>query len=258
MLRLTWRWAGKPLLWLFFALFVGALIYCLSALCFGLLPVNRDFSAPKLGEPTIEFFLRNNGIHTDFVLPLDDPLARQIVDWRRQHPGSHFGTPRKPPKTPIPLVLDEKLDPSTNPQATHIAIGWGDQGFYLETPEWADLTASVALRALTGIGKSALHVEYERTPNPALPSMRRITVSPATYAKLAQSIQAEFARDSQGGLRLIARRGYTVHDAFYEARSSFSLVTTCNEWVRAQLSNAGIRTAAWAPFHFAIYRHLQP
>ena len=233
-------------------------MYAACAVCFGLMAVNRDFAPPKAGEPAIEFFLRNNGIHTDFVLPLNDPLARQIVDWRAQHPGKHFGPPLKPPKAPIPLSLDEKLDPSANPQATHIAIGWGDQGFYLETPEWADLTASVALRALTGIGKSAVHIEYERRPDAKSPTVRTLRVSPATYAKLVQSIQAEFARDQTGALRLIARRGYTVHDAFYEGRSSFSLVTTCNEWVRGHLSHAGIRTAAWAPFHFAVYRHLQP
>ena len=237
-------------------LFGGVLLYALGACVCGVIAINRDFAPPAAGTPQIEFFLRNNGIHTDFVLPLDDPLAKTIVDWRARHPGSHFAPPAKQPKYPIPLDLDADKNPATNPLATHLAIGWGDQGFYLDTPEWEDLTARVALRALSGTGKPALHVEYTIKPSTASPRIKRILVSPDTYAKLTAHLVAQFEQNAAGELVRIPNRGYTPHDTFYEARGAFSMLSTCNEWVRQGLSAAGIRTALWAPFHQGIYHHL--
>ena len=41
-----------------------------------------------------------------------------------------------------------------------ISIGWGDKGFYLDTPTWAELKLSTALIAGFGLGNAALHITY--------------------------------------------------------------------------------------------------
>jgi uncharacterized protein (TIGR02117 family) len=248
-------WLASPLLLLLVLLVAGAILYFSGVLVGGWWPVNRAWQ-PAVAEPRITIFLRTNGVHTDFVFPLDDMLGNQVIAWRAAFPGRDFGTPKKPPKYELPLALDAKLDPSANPLASHIAIGWGDRGFYLDTPEWADLNARTALRALSGTGRSAMHAEYlSGTRDDA--SFKRIVVSQAEYRKLVDYIEREFARaPATGARRVIPRAGYTVHDAFYEANTPFNLFLTCNEWVRRGLAQAGIRTAAWSPFHQPIYRQL--
>jgi hypothetical protein len=42
----------------------------------------------------------------------------------------------------------------------YLAFGWGDKGFYLNTPEWADLKVSTALNAAFGLSSSAIHSTF--------------------------------------------------------------------------------------------------
>ena len=41
-----------------------------------------------------------------------------------------------------------------------VGLGWGDKGFYLETPTWADLKTSTALKAVSGYNTTAMHVTF--------------------------------------------------------------------------------------------------
>ena len=223
------------------------LAFALAALGLGMVAVNRDFRPSAEG---ITIYLRHNGIHTDFILP----VSAAAIDWRPDFPGTHFAPPAKPLANHA-LTLEADMPPDRNPRATHIAFGWGDQGFYFDTPTWSDLSAGVALRALGGFGASAMHVEY--LPAPARGDhVRRVTLSNAQYLRLASYIRRSFRDDANGRTRPFAGRGYTMHDAFYAARGSFSLFTTCNEWVRRGLADAGVRTPVWAPFHHAIFAQL--
>ena len=223
------------------------LAYALAALCLGMIAVNRDFRPSADG---ITIYLRNNGIHTDFILPVN----AAGIDWRAEFIGAHFAPPAKP-LAHFPLALEADMPPDRNPRATHIAFGWGDQGFYFDTPTWSDLSAGVALRALGGFGESAMHVEYLPAPAPG-DRVTRVTLSSAQYLRLARYIRASFSDDAGGRAQPFVGHGYTMHDTFYAARGSFSLFTTCNEWVRRGLADAGVRTPVWAPFHHAIFAHL--
>ena len=71
----------------------------------------------------IPIFILTNGVHTDVVLP----LKSEHYDWTNQLKPEHT-----------------KAKDSTYQYA---ALGWGDKGFYLDTPTWADLKASTALKA---------------------------------------------------------------------------------------------------------------
>lgn len=221
----------------------SGLLYAACALVLGLVPLNRDYREPPSG---ITIYLRHNGVHTDLLLPVVTPQA----DWRRAFPAADFGAPLHPLQTRLALAAD--IPPDANPLATFIAIGWGDRGFYFDTPTWNDLTASTAIRALSGLGDSVMHVEYQPTPRPSA-SLRKLTLSDATYQRLVAVIDAAFVRDAAGMRLPYPGRGYTVHDTFYAAQGHFSPFNTCNEWVRAKLAAAGIRVPAWAPFHHALF-----
>lgn len=81
-------------------------------------------------------FVLSNGVHTDLVFP----VHTDIIDWEDVFP------------------LNNNI--SQDSVYKYVAIGWGDKGFYLNTPEWKDLTAKTALVAALGFGETALHVTY--------------------------------------------------------------------------------------------------
>ena len=74
----------------------------------------------------IPIYILTNGVHTDVVLP----LKSEHYDWTNQLKTEHT----------------KAKDTTMN----YVALGWGDKGFYLETPTWADLKASTALKAASG------------------------------------------------------------------------------------------------------------
>ncbi|MCX8116114.1 MAG: DUF2459 domain-containing protein, partial [Burkholderiaceae bacterium] len=66
-----------------------------------------------------------------------------------------------------------------------------------------------------------------------------------------------YKRQADGRPLRIDAPGYFDTDAFYEAVPVYTLWFTCNEWVRRGLADAGVRTAAWAPFDTAIFWQLR-
>jgi uncharacterized protein (TIGR02117 family) len=135
-----------------------------------------------------------------------------------------------------------------------VAFGWGDAEFFATTPTWSDLRAGTALRALSGLGDGAMHVEYVAAPGAY--AGREIRVDREQYARLAAYIHASFARDANGRPRRLPAPGYFDTDAFYAAIPRYSLWLTSNDWVRRGLAAAGVRTPRWAPFDTALFYQL--
>ena len=218
------RWARNAVLG-----FVAAVLaYLAAALTLGLIPVHRDWRPPEQG---IEVFVASNGVHTDFVLP----VRSAGMDWFAQFPFAHFAR--------------------SWPQATHVEIGWGDRGFFLEARTWADVRATTVLRALFFLSSAAMHVMWQPPPEPG-PACRRVMLTEAQYARLCQFILQSFRTDAQGALQPILGRGYSDWDTFYEGVGTYSLVHTCNGWTNAALKHIGVRTAVWSPFVQGILGHL--
>lgn len=71
----------------------------------------------------MEIYILTNGVHTDIVMP----TKSEQIYWNKKIPY--------------------KNTIATDSTYQYIAMGWGDKGFYLETPEWSDLKASVAFKA---------------------------------------------------------------------------------------------------------------
>lgn len=195
---------------------------------------------PMAPDSTLEIAVFTSPVHTDLVLPLRHP----VMDWDAFLPTAAFGGSRA--------------------GFTHVAIGWGDRGFFLEAETWADLRLGTALVALSGSGRSAMHVEFRTAPD-AYPtangfSMTRATIDAEGYRQLVEFVLASFQRDAAGRPVPIAAPGYCYdgRDAFFEANGSYSLFRTCNVWTCAALQRAGLPTPWWSPFPGAVTSHLPP
>ena len=181
----------------------------------GMVPVNAASVRPQAGIPIL---IESNGVHTGLVLP----KVAAGIDWRTLLPGRDLANPRY-----------ARYD--------HVAIGWGDRRFYIETPTWADVRPLTVLAAAVGSGQTVLHVEHIAMPE-ARPDSRIVLLRPAEYRRLAAFIRNSLAT---GGAH---RPGYTVDDAFYTATGRYDAVRTCNAWTGAALRAAGVRMGAWTPF----------
>ena len=201
------------------------LLWFLAAFLLGLIPANAGWSPPERG---ITIFVRTNGVHTWIVMP----KANAIMDWRAFAPAGHLEDPRYG-------------------RADHVAIGYGNREFYLNTPTWADLTVANAFHAAFGNGSTLLHVEHDHQPRPD-DWQRPITVSPDQYRRLTRYIADRFRRGPDGKTIPLIGRGYGAWDMFYEARGGYSFVMTCNEWTGRALRTAGIRTGMWTPLSQSI------
>ena len=179
------------------------------------MPANAGWRPSAHG---IEIFVEDNGIHTGLVLP----KVAAGIDLSDLSRPQDLRDPRF-------AAFD------------HLAIGWGEHDFYLDTPTWADVSPRTILRAATGSDAVLLHVEHIPRPTPS-PNVRRIIVRPAEYHRLVAFIRASL---SPAGRRY---PGYDQYDAFYTARGHYSAVTTCNAWTGDALRAAGVRVGRWTPF----------
>lgn len=211
--------------WLLAVIAGSLLVLGLAVLILGTLPRNTDFQESTQGT---DIYLLSNGVHVDLVLPATC-LTAQV------HPSDFRRLGQEP---------------------RWLAIGWGDRGFYLTTPTWGDLKASTALKALSGLDNTLLHIEAFNTPPRPAADMRHLRVSPTQAAALCDYVRAGFVPDAQGSVRPVANAHYGNNDAFYPANGHYSIIVTCNEWVRRGLVQAGIRTAWWSPLPWGIFTHL--
>lgn len=191
-------------------------------------------TAEEQVQADIPVYLLSNGVHTDIVVPVHHPLA----DWQRFVPAS-----------------DSRGGDST---AQWVAFGWGDKGFYLETPTWADLTARTAFRAAFALGGSAMHVARHQRLEEG-PDCKRFLMDEAHYARLVQRIKAGFRTGSDLPLPIPIHTDavYGTTDAFYEGTGRYSLFHTCNTWTNNVLKNAGQKACLWTPFDTGILRQYE-
>ena len=229
---MTWRWrdydwrrARRILLRTLAGAVSVPLIYLLIALILGLVPANFAWREAQAG---VTIYVRTNGVHTWIMMP----KVNDQFDWR----------PYAPPK--------DLRDPRYG-AGDHVAIGYGNREFYLNTPTWADLTLRNAFFAFFGGGRTLLHVEHEHQPRPS-EYQRPIILTPAQYVLLTNYISRRFQLDADRRPIPLIGRGYNDWDMFYEANGGYSFVLTCNEWTGRALRAAGVRTGIWTPLEQSI------
>ena len=210
------RWLGGALIGLV-ALLLG---YGAAGIIGGSIPANAGWRPPAHG---VTIYVETNGVHTDLVVP----VAIAGVDWRD-------------------LIRPEDIADPRYAGFDHLAIGWGEATFYLETPTWADVRPMTVLRAALGSDRTLVHVEH--LPEPSVgPDVRRIVLREEEYRRLATFIRASFA-PVQPGQRPRIFRGYAAYDAFYSGSGRYDALMTCNAWTGAALRAAGVRVGRWTPF----------
>lgn len=209
----------------FFELFFAFLfVYLLVAVLGAVIPVGH---LRENGEVTI--FVRSNGVHTDVCLPVQTAW----MNWLDFIPIEDY-----PEDAPCDYIM----------------IGWGDKGFFLDTPTWAELKVSTALNAAVIPSEAAMHVEYTEMPVTG-EFMRRVHVSVQEYRKLVRFVKSSFRR-SRHDVEIIRGAGYTAYDRFYEANYSYHMFNTCNSWTNSALKSAEVRTGMFALFPDGIMSHL--
>ena len=183
----------------------------------------------------IDIYVRSNGVHTDLCMPVNS----SVISWNTFIPTKPYGE-----------------------SGAHefIAIGWGDKGFFLDTPTWADLKVSTALNAAILPSATAMHVMYCEEPKEELSqdgyTQIKIHLSKRQYKKIARYVKSTFQM-SNGKVDLIANKGYSEADNFYEANDSYHMYRTCNIWTNDALKAANIRTGLFALFPNGILSHLK-
>ena len=205
------------------ALLALLMLYLALALGGSLIPANANWRAPHQG---VRIFIYTNGVHSGIVVP----AANEMQDWRRW------------------VKAEDIRDPRYS-ASSHVLFGWGERGFYLNTPTWSDLTPGVAARALFDGRRTLLHAEYMHAPAPS-PETRSLTISQDQYRQLVRQIEGYFRLDAKGRPQPIA--GYGPADAFYESYGRYDVFSTCNEWTGAQLRSIGVRIGVWTPFSHSV------
>jgi uncharacterized protein (TIGR02117 family) len=180
-------------------------------------------------QPDITIYLKSGGIHTDIVVP----VKTAGKDWS-QH-------------------IRYKDTRSGDTTFNYVAFGWGDKGFYLETPTWNDLKASTAFKAAFWLSTSAMHTTYCKNPEENNRCVR-LVISKEQYQRLITYIENSLQADSTGHpVAIGANVRYGNNDAFYEAKGRYSLFYTCNTWTNNALKASGQRACWWTPFDSGIF-----
>jgi uncharacterized protein (TIGR02117 family) len=202
-------------------------VYAVAAVICSAIPVGER-SQPSPGA--IEAYILSNGVHTDIVVP----VRNSQIDWTQQ--------------------IRYMDTPAADSSMRYVGFGWGDKGFYLDTPTWAELKPSTAFKAMFWLGESAIHATFHHKPTEG-PDCVRIYLSPEQYAELVDFIRKSFDYDAQGLVEHIKGHSYGQYDAFYEAKRTYNLFYTCNSWANAALKAADQRAAFWTPFDGGIFWH---
>jgi uncharacterized protein (TIGR02117 family) len=222
-------WMKKALMIIFYPVLflIGALIlYLVAAVLAMLVPINP----PKISEETdIEIFVQTNGLHADFILP----SKNSVYDWEAL----------------LPLEME------TPAKINHIAIGWGEKNFYLNTPTMSDLTFPTLVKALFVPSEAAMHVEHRRYRPPSNDDARSIWISEEMYRTLVEYILEYFVIEN-GQPKIFPGKGYHEYDAFYAAHGKYHMFWTCNNWTNAGLKKIGIKNSLWTPMDWGVFFYL--
>lgn len=213
--------------WTIVGILTFILLYILSVFGLSRISVNSDLARAEEG---VVIYLLSNGVHTDIVVPVEN----EIKDWRNEIQFNH-------------TKAKDSL-------SKFVAFGWGDRGFYLNTPEWSDLKASTAFNAAFNLGTSAVHTTFYRNLSED-ENCRRIVISKENYEKLVDFISESFHRTEENNVQWISGHSYGKNDAFYEAKGSYNLFYTCNTWTNDALKAANQKASLWTVYDKGIMYH---
>lgn len=176
------------------------------------------------GETSNTIYITTNGVHTSVVLPLNDLL--DFIDL---------------------------ADFSGYQGQQYLIIGWGDKDFYMNVPQWSDLTLKTALTSTFIPTDSALHISLLAEPA-YLSEYNSYQLSNAQYQTLLSAIK-DSAVISDNRFVVYPNKGYSSTDNFYQANGNYHLFNTCNSWTNRVMAAADLPHSLWTPFSFGVMRN---
>ncbi len=216
MKTILWRFAK----WFLFSLLAMLLSYGVLAMVFSLWSTNPPKQTCSQDK---QIYITTLGIHLDIVVPID--------------------------QVPAFLLHDAYINDST----THLAFGWGERNFYLETPTWGDLTLGNAARALLINSEPVMHItRYRKVKNDWKP----LKLCEEAEQALFRYIEDSFRKTTEQAWTEISSEGYSRHDFFFEATGRYNAINTCNTWLNNGMKSAGVKTSRWSPLTYGILYHL--
>jgi uncharacterized protein (TIGR02117 family) len=207
---------------------VGITIYTLLVISIAYIPVNANVEACK--TDCIEVYLRSNGVHTDIVLP----IKNELKDWSIQ--------------------LDSKLSKAGRSNFNYVSVGWGDKGFYLDTPTWGDLTFKTAFNALFYLSSSAMHITFFDSLTEG-GRCKKVYISKVDYAQIVAFVESSFQCNEVNKYIHIPNVSYGEDDVFYEAKGRYSLFYTCNTWTNNCLKSGNMKACLWTVLDKGFFYH---
>ena len=184
-------------------------------------------------QAQVAIYIKGDVVHTDLVLP----IKTESKDWSQS--------------------ILYKYTRTGDTAFKYISFGWGDKGFYLETPTWADLKASTAFKAAFWLSSSAVHTNFCKNPKEGNHCVK-LLISNEQYQRLVKFIENSFQITNTGiPIAITTAKPYGDHDIFYEAKGRYSLFHTCNTWTNNALKACGQKACWWTPFGSGIMNQYQ-
>jgi len=192
------------------------ILYFLIASILTLITVNNE---QKTQHKDHVIYLNTNGVHLDMIFPIELVSSEVIKD----------------------LKYAENIK--------YLSFGWGDENFYLNTPEWKDLTFKNATNALFFESSTLIHLTKYPEKNP---NWIEVEVSSLQLKKLNQYLKSSFYLNAQSKKIILEGESYSFNDDFYKANDNYTCFFTCNTWVNSAFKNAELKACLWTPFDFGL------
>lgn len=193
------------------------LLYFIAVFVLPLITISQE----EVTSEDVEIHILTNGVHTDIVVPVRTPQ----MDWSKK------------------ISYDNAKDVDST--FGYLALGWGDKGFYLQTPTWAELKFSVAFNAAFGLSTSAIHATYYQSMEEG-ERCKKMTLSAEQYDRLIAYITDSFKTENNDDfIHIDTDAHYGTTDAFYEAHGKYNFFKTCNTWANNALAACGQKCCFW-------------
>jgi uncharacterized protein (TIGR02117 family) len=219
----TWTWLKRAVL----AFLVLLVSYGLFAFITPYIPVYAE--VPQGNDYFV--YVVKSGPHCDVMVP----VKSDVHDW----------------SVDFPFQNNHQVDTSLS----WVAVGWGDEDFYMNTPTWADLTVKRALASACGLGTAAMHASFYREVPTNRPVIK-LSLTEAQYTRLCGFIHASLVHTDAGSSVLLMPTRAGVNgdfDRYYDAHGTYSALYTCNTWVNDALIACGQKACLWTPFANGIF-----